>query len=335
MATAMTGAQMLAACRKWGVNVHELAGYSARRAGAWSNVEGIMIHHVGSDASQSDSYLNFLFIGGRADVPAPLCNVATQMDGDLWLGAMGGRANHAGMGSGVGAAFTMVANEDYKGYETGINPGPDTMNGNAHFYGNECCFDGGQPMTAAMYRSMILWCAAVCDFHGWTALRVIGHKEWTQRKIDPGSTNMVQVRRDVRTAMEAGPGGDMSQQDVDLIKAYIDLKFAQTFGAGGTETGRYEQIIGENRSQTATMTAATNAIIAWLNNDEIEEDFADKLAGDRWKQGTDEGRQQAAAILADAQAKYVESQAKIDAGLADLAVIKEQTAPPVVEPPLV
>ena len=166
--------------------------------------------------------------------------------------------------------------------------------------------------------------------------RVAGGEKWSTAygKECPGDARIAQVPTIVNMAKQNASGGDdMSQQDVDQIKAYIDQKFSQTFGAGGTETGRYEQIINENRGQTATLVAATNAIIAWLNGNEVEDDFQEQLATARWSQATDEGRQQAASVLADAQTKFIASQEKIETGLAELALIKAQTAPPV-EPPV-
>jgi hypothetical protein len=324
MATAMTGSQMLAACRKWKVDVHEYPGYATRRAGSWGEVHGIVIHHVGSDASQSGSYLDFLFRDGRSDVPAPLCNVATQMDGDLHLGALGGRANHAGRGS--SGTLAKVRSGNYDGYAAGISPGPDDMNGNPHYYGNECCFDGGQPMTRAMWVSTVLWCAAICDFHGWSALRVIAHKEHSTRKIDPGSTSMPALRRDVRAALNAGPGnwptpqgGEWDMATADEVLAAVNALDTKITAYQKLEGDRWAQGVNENRAQTTTLLgviAAQQEIIdavAFNQNAEAGEDDAEEaLAGQRWAQAVEENRAAAAAAAAAAESAL----AKLDALLA-------------------
>lgn len=206
MARPMTADQTLAAMKRWRIPYKEYDGWKTRgrdpEHGPFSDVHGILIHHTGSDAGQSDDYLHFLAIDGRPGIPGPLCNVATDMDGDLHLLAQG-RANHAGTGS--SGVFRHVANEDYPGYVSELKPGPDDMDGNAVYYGNEVRYDGGQPMTPAQYRSAALWAAAVCDFHGWSALSIIGHREHTSRKNDPGHCPMNEFRTYVAALLKAGP----------------------------------------------------------------------------------------------------------------------------------
>jgi hypothetical protein len=194
--------------RKWKVPYREYAGWKTRgrpaSTGPFSDVHGIVIHHTGSDKGQSDDYLHFLFVEGRpADgLPGPLCHVSTDMDGDLWLGATG-RANHAGKGSSTTLAHVMA--EGYNGYGSELKPGADNVDGNAVYYGNEVRYDGGQPMTAKQYATAVRWAAAVCDFHGWSALSIIGHREWTRRKPDPGNCPMNKFRSDVAALLKAGP----------------------------------------------------------------------------------------------------------------------------------
>lgn len=209
MAKPMTADQTLGALKKWHVPYKEWTGWKTRgrdpEHGPFSDVHGIVIHHTGSDAGQSDDYLDFLATRGRPGLPGPLCNVSTDMDGDLWLIAQG-RANHAGTGS--SGTFNHIKAEDYAGYVSELKPGPDNLDGNAVYYGNEVRYDGGQPMTPKQYASALLWAAAVCDFHGWSALSIIGHREHTSRKNDPGSCPMNKFRADVAALLKAGPAKD-------------------------------------------------------------------------------------------------------------------------------
>lgn len=217
MARPMTADQTLAALRKWEVKVREYPGWRTRgRPGGIKDARGIVIHHTGS-SSQTDDYLNFLFVRGRPEegIPGPLCNVSTDMDGDLHLGAVG-RANHAGAGSLT--TLNHVSAEDYNGYSAELRPGPDNIDGNDYYYGNEIRYTGANPMSAAAYRTALLHAAAICDFYGWSALSVIGHKEHTRRKDDPGRCPMNKFRTDLAAVLKAGPGDDMANADEVLAE---------------------------------------------------------------------------------------------------------------------
>jgi hypothetical protein len=236
MARPMTPDQMLAALRKWKVPFKEYPGWHLRtRPGPFSDIRGVIIHHTGSDKGQGDDYLAFLFKTGRPaeGIPGPLCQVATDMDGDLHLGAIG-RANHAGKGS--SAVLTKVTNEAYAGYGGELNAGSDDTDGNAHFYGNEVRYDGGQPMTAHQYRTATLFAAAVCDHYGWSALSVIGHREWSTRKPDPGHCPMHQFRLDVAALLKAGPPGSTkpSTQGDDMLDLNQPIGYTRRNGKPAT-----------------------------------------------------------------------------------------------------
>lgn len=220
MARPMTAAETRAAFKKWQVQYREFPDWTTRGRDfvdpnlAFDDIRGLMIHHTGSD-SQSDSYLDWIFTDGRASegIPAPLCHVSTDMDGDVWVGAIG-RANHAGKGS--SSTLNAVTAENYRGFSAEIGPGPDNTDGNAHFYGNEVRYDGGQPMAPQQYASAVRWAAAICDHYGWTALSVIGHREWTTRKNDPGLCPMAKFRTDVAVLLKAGPPTPQEDPMADL-----------------------------------------------------------------------------------------------------------------------
>lgn len=286
MATPMTAAETLAAMKLWKVPYREYSGWKTRgrdpEHGAFGPVNGIVIHHTGSDI-QSDSYLKFLAVDGRGDLPAPLCNVSTDMDGDLWLIAQG-RANHAGEGSST--VLAKVVNESYPGYTSELRAGPDNTDGNAHFYGNEVRYDGGQAMTSKQYAAATRWAAAVCHHHGWSALSVIGHREWTLRKPDPGNCPMYKFRAAVAALLKAGPTkpvtppvkppvkppvtppseDEMSAKDVeDGIDAY-NSRFYSDGGTGGIyhaqEVKYRSDVLAAMKDQTDALKALAAAIAA-------------------------------------------------------------------------
>jgi len=260
VASPMTPAQWRAQAKKWGVDWNEYQGWTTRkRPGTFAPV-GIVIHHTGSDSGQnSTSYDHFLFVEGRPaeGIPGPLCQATDEMDGDVIQGAIG-RANHAGSGS----SRTLAVVKADKASLTGtIKPGPDDTNGNGWLYGIEVKFDGGQPMTAKQYDSVVRWCAAICDFYGWTAGSIIGHKEWSSRKPDPGSTDMAKFRRDVNARLKAGPGTPkppslpsgavMSLTQTDLTNVNVasynaNARYGRDFWVSPSGTGTYirKQITG-------------------------------------------------------------------------------------------
>jgi hypothetical protein len=271
MAKLMTAAETRAAMKKWHVQYREYPGWTTRtRPGDTGQRNGIVLHHTGS-WSQSDDYLYFLFVKGRPEdgIPGPLCNVSTDMDGDLWLGAAG-RANHAGAGSGT--VLAHVKAEDYNGYDTELDPGPDTIDGNDWYYGNEIRFDGAKPMSRAAWVTAVLYCAAICDFYGWSALSVIGHKEHTRRKNDPGSTLLNMVRRDVRAALTAGPGNwpeppkeppvSTSESETAAAGRYSDLKNTMTQWAEEKDNARQLEIKGLLDDHQAQLIEKIDQLIA-------------------------------------------------------------------------
>jgi hypothetical protein len=263
MARPMSRAEWVAAMKKWDVPVKWYPGWDTRgRPGEFSNINGVMIHHTGSD-SQSDNYLDFLFVTGRpADgIPGPLCHVSTDMDGDLWVGATG-RANHAGRGS--SATLSEVVTESYKGYQPPeLEPGPDNTDGNAHFYGNEVRFDGGQPMTAKQWNAAVLWAAAICDHYGWSARAVIGHREWTDRKPDPGNTKMYVFRAAVNAQLTAGPPGTTKPPSSGGVMAFDAGEITQIRAAVQAENEEYATRFWVDPTGTGTKLLQTvNALAA-------------------------------------------------------------------------
>jgi hypothetical protein len=222
-----------------------------------------MVHHTGSN-SQSNDYLNFLFVRGRPEdgIPGPLCNVATDADGDLHLGAVG-RANHAGRGSST--TLSRVTAQNYAGYTSELRPGVDNVDGNAHYYGNEVRYDGARPMTAAQYRTALLHAAAICDFHGWSALSVIGHREHSRRKVDPGRNPMNKFRTDLAAVLRAGPDGD-DMANADEVLA--ELRKFQTAEAQryADLANRVQSLIDQEEGRYADYVRRFNAILAALPN---------------------------------------------------------------------
>ncbi len=207
MAAPMTAAQTRTAMAKWDVPVVFRRGWEThgRPGRTWGPINGIVIHHTGSDTNTT-GYVNGLFNekGMRyPSLPGPLCQASTGPDGVTVIGAAG-RSNHAGQGA--AHVLASATDEDYDGYSSELRPGTSKgPDGNARFYGNEVRFSGAHPMTAKQYEGVVLWCCAILDHYGWSALSVIAHREWTSAKPDPGKTSMAKLRSDIRARLKAGP----------------------------------------------------------------------------------------------------------------------------------
>lgn len=216
MSEPMTADQLMASLIRWGVKVVEHPGWRTNNRaghGAWGPVNGSMVHHT---ASGDGSGIVELCYAGRSDLPGPLCHGVIHKDGTVTL-VGNGRANHAG----AGALNVYSAVLDELRIPA---PGADTVDGNAHFYGWECVNlgDGKDPWPDVQLEAMVRVQAAVCEFHGWGAQSVIGHLEWTTRKIDPRGFTMVSMRALVAAHLAAGPSTEDNMTTVDLSSTSIE-----------------------------------------------------------------------------------------------------------------
>ncbi|GAA2238587.1 hypothetical protein GCM10010232_26720 [Streptomyces amakusaensis] len=197
MATPLTADAFVRALRDEGVRVREHPDWKTRNRnhkGRWGPVHGVMLHHTAGRDSLA------LCRDGTRSLPGPLCIGLISKDGTVHL--LGhGRTNHAGDGSAALLAAVRA------GARAPARPGPDAVDGNAHFYGFEIenLGDGRDPYPAVQLDAAERVSAAVCRAHGWSAESVVAHKEWTRRKIDP-SFSMTGMRGRVATRLRAeGP----------------------------------------------------------------------------------------------------------------------------------
>lgn len=266
MAKPMTRQEWIRQAIKWDLPINYYPGWDTRGRPGEFNPNGVGIHHTGSDAGQGDNYDQFLFVTGRPDdnLPGPLCNASCDMDGDLHLGAIG-RANHFGPGS--SASLSAATSENWNGYVKEFAPGPDDIVGNGHFYGLEVKYDGGQPMTQKAYASATRFAAAICDFHGWSALAVFAHREWTRRKNDPGYCNMAQFRKDVQKLLDASKEKDWLDMATQAEVQTAVLGALITYGAAlfKDESGTADTLWDEARADRELRTAQHNELVAAVN----------------------------------------------------------------------
>ncbi|MEU9555061.1 peptidoglycan-binding protein [Streptomyces fumanus] len=205
MATPLPADALVSALTAEGVTVVEHGDWRTHNrnsVGAWGPVNGVMVHHTvtsGTDASVALCY------DGTTELPGPLCHGVIAKDGTVHL-VGNGRANHAGSGD-ADVLAAVVA-------ETALPaPNSDDVDGNTRFYGFECVNlgDGSDPWPEAQLKAIARVCAAICRAHGWSAASVIGHLEWTFRKIDPKGFSMASMRDRVAALLAAAPGGSATR----------------------------------------------------------------------------------------------------------------------------
>ena len=198
--------QLLAQLKKWKVPYREIDGWRTRGRDAatgkpFGPVFGCVTHHTGDDAP--DTADRNVIINGRPDLPGPLAQFGLNDDGVVDLISVH-RCNHAGGGD--ARVLEAVKAESYGDYPTATHQhegSAGAVDGNDCFYGVETYYSGGKAPTAAAYKSLVLLWAALCDFHDWSAKSVIGHKEWSDWKVDPGHVDMKVLRADVQKALDA------------------------------------------------------------------------------------------------------------------------------------
>ena len=171
--------------RQAGLAVVEIDGWRGRGRPSYTggfNPSGILCHHTGSSGG-GKSYAEWMAKEGRSDLPAPLCQVALDRDGTVYVCATG-RANHAG-----------------EAKASGPMPAGD---GNAMYIGIEAMNNGTEGWTRVQRRAYIRLCAALCVGYGLSASSVRAHKETsTTGKWDPGKLGMRKFRGDVRKEVKA------------------------------------------------------------------------------------------------------------------------------------
>ncbi|MGV9312294.1 peptidoglycan-binding protein [Streptomyces sp. NPDC003691] len=209
MATPLTADRLVAALRAEGLAVVERPGWRTNHrnhAGAWGPVYGVMVHHTVSSGTEASVDLCFR---GHSTLPGPLCHAVIAKDGSVHL-VGNGRANHAGGGD--PDVRKAVADESYGTRPPATNEhqgSAGAVDGNVHFYGFECVNrgDGKDPWPAAQLDAVERASAALCRAHGWTAKSVIGHLEWSDRKIDPRGFTMPELRTRIARRLASKPTG--------------------------------------------------------------------------------------------------------------------------------
>jgi len=152
---------------------------------------GIVVHHTASNRNADPDNVVAMCVRGVNKVPGPLYNYLIKRDGIIVkLTAENVKANHAGRG------LQSVLTRTQKNLPVlGNAKSAGRITANARFVGVSLINDGlGEDVPEAQMDALIDLCAFLCDGHQWNPdSTVIGHKEWTSRKVDP-SFSMSELR---------------------------------------------------------------------------------------------------------------------------------------------
>lgn len=181
MANPLTAAAFLDALEGEGLHVtgHGDWRNHNRAPRPWGPVHGVMWHHTVTRSLESTIAL---CREGYSGLPGPLCHGVIAKDGGVHLVGYG-RANHAGLGD-DDVLRAVIAESALP------SPNENNTDGNRHFYGFECVNlgDGKDPWPPAQVEAMVRVAAALLRAHGWGTggkTSALGHREWTNTKIDP------------------------------------------------------------------------------------------------------------------------------------------------------
>lgn len=223
----MTG--LASVLRGAGLTVVEIPGWKTRgrpKTTGGHDPVGVMWHHTGA-TSNGKAYAQWLATGGRADLPAPLCELSIDRQGVVYVCAAG-RCNHAGTAK---ASGTVAAGD-----------------GNALYLGIEFQNTGTEGWTTKQYQAGIKATAAILKHSTKTSAQTCrAHYETsTTGKWDPGCPkakgginfkgswvlDMGKVRTDVANAMKTtgnstgSTGGTVSTKKTRVELARADIQTA-------------------------------------------------------------------------------------------------------------
>lgn len=236
----------------------------------WTPV-GVMVHHT---AMSSPLSVRAAQIANRFN--GPLCNFIVRKVRQVDL-VCDGYAYDSGMGNAV------VLNEVKQGIFPGGNAKArgllnNDTNGNQWFIDIEVDHVGdGSAIAPASYYALIDLLVSICLVYGFTDKQVIGHKEWTSRKVDPNWADdeheMTRIRQDVasrlssRLLITVPPQPPAPKEEVHgvfvLSPPTVTVDQMTQFGARGTKRFKELAVVAYDESvRVGIDPAVTYAVMA-------------------------------------------------------------------------
>lgn len=136
---------------------------------------GVMLHHTAGP--MRDEIPAERMIDGREGLSGPLANFGVSRNGTIDCYTVG-RTHSAGSGD-ERVLSALIADEPPPA------PRDDNTSGNTWFYAIEVDHTGAHEDDRARWLRAAHVAVTLCRAWGWPASRVIGHSEWTSRKVDP------------------------------------------------------------------------------------------------------------------------------------------------------
>jgi hypothetical protein len=199
----VTPDQLLDALRHFDVRVHEHSGWRTRRHGALNGK--VIVVHDSVTGSMSDERAAQFCADGRSDLKGPLYECLIGQDGAAHLIAFGLTWN-AGRGN---AARLAQATRGQMPLDRELaRPTSDNTGGaNSIAHGIAYTTAGAGPYSGAQAAAGQRVIAAYCKAEGWSprggAGSVIGHGEYSSRKVDP-KLDMGTLRTQVERVLSGG-----------------------------------------------------------------------------------------------------------------------------------
>ncbi len=219
--------------RSRGVTVVIEPGAMARGTDFPRGIYGGMLHHWGSTAAATGAvqagHTYPRSQGGLRTDERVNCNWFSDRDGTIHLISAGAATYSSCYGSRI--VLEEVRTDTWPGgtaRERGITD--NSICGNRFFWNMEAEHPGdGSPMPDVQELAIATLVAVMCDLLGQTVLQVIGHLEWTGRKIDPrweGPGNRTPaIRGEAQNILNGRIPAPIPAQETDMMKMPPTIRY--------------------------------------------------------------------------------------------------------------
>lgn len=266
--------QVVELLKQTGTAVWETWNWTSADVGGklWTPV-GVMVHHTAMS-----SPLSVLAAQKNNRFNGPLCNfIVRNKPGVRQVDLVcDGYAYDSGMGN--SQVLYEIRNDIFVGGNAKArNLTESDVSGNRWFIDIEVDHPGdGTPLNPEAYDALIDLIVSICRVYGWASNRVLGHKEWTARKIDPkwldGKAEMPRIRKSVQEKLNKVYNVSPGQPDVSvppedsifvLSQPSVTVSQMLDFSAPGTTRYRELAVVAWDESTRLGIDpAVTYAIMA-------------------------------------------------------------------------
>lgn len=170
--------------RAAGLNVVEVDGWKTRGRPYTFEPRAVVFHHTASSLAGGNAPSLRIVRDGRGDISGPLSQVLVARDGTVYVVAAG-RANHAG----YGGPWRNIPKDAMNRYGVGVEVENNGI---------------GEPWSEQLLAALDKVYVVLLKGLGLDESWLLGHKEWTPRKIDPAGINMGEYRARIAGVLRGG-----------------------------------------------------------------------------------------------------------------------------------